>query len=86
MRDKPSRTGRGLIASYCSNPDVSQIGNIQRPIWRHHQGGGTVKPGVFSVAVSGLVAVAVGIILRDGEEGAANKDGAEVRGGEQHQE
>lgn len=77
--EKPRRTSRGLIASYCSNPDVSQIGNVQRPIWRHHQRGGTVKPGVFSVAVSSLVAVAVGIVLQDGEEGAANKDRTEQK-------
>lgn len=60
-------TRRWLVASYGSNADVSQISHIQRPIRRHNQRGRTIKPGIFGIAISGLIAVAVCIILQDSQ-------------------
>jgi len=58
------QTSGWLVASYGSNPDISQISHIKSPLWRHHQRRGTVKPGIFSIAISCLIAVTVGIILQ----------------------
>lgn len=77
-------TSGWLVASYSSNPYVSQISHIQCPIRRHHQRGRTIKPGIFSIAIAGLIAVTVGIVLQDtrwgeGNEEVANKQRKEVR-------
>ncbi len=58
-------TSRWLVASYGSNPDISKISHVQRPIRRHHQRRRTIKPCIFSIAVSCLIAVTVGIVLQD---------------------
>lgn len=70
-------TSRWLVASYGSNADVSQISHVQCPIRRHHQRRRTIKPCVFGVAVSCLIAVTVGIVLQD-------RGRQRVSGGEQH--
>lgn len=57
-------TSRWLVALDGSNADISQISHVQCSIWRHHQRGRTVEPGIFSIPVSYLIAVTVGIILQ----------------------
>lgn len=63
MEAPPRRTSRGPVPSYGPDPDVSEVGHVQRPVRGDHQRGRTVEPSVFSVAVARLIAVAVSVIL-----------------------
>lgn len=63
MEALPRRTSRGPVPSYGPDPDVSEVGHVQRPVRGDHKRGWTVEPSVFSVAIARLIAVAVSVIL-----------------------